>query len=67
MLLTINGTSQTVDFVDLTISALLTQLSIDPKLVVIELNHCILPAEQYDNTLLKSGDTIELIQFVGGG
>lgn len=67
MLLTINGQSQTFSSSHLDINTLLDQLSVDPKLVVIELNQSILSPEHYDNTPLNEGDVIELIQFVGGG
>jgi thiamine biosynthesis protein ThiS len=65
MQLIING--QLRDFTSpLTISQLLQQLDLSPKRVVIELNTKILTAEAH-TTQLKDGDTLELIQFVGGG
>jgi len=65
MQLTING--QQRNFVaPLTISQLLQQLNLEPQRVVIELNKNILTAETYE-TELQNGDTIELVQFVGGG
>lgn len=67
MQLTINGQSQTFSSSHLDINTLLDQLSVDPKLVVIELNQSILSPEHYDDTPLNEGDVIELIQFVGGG
>ena len=50
----------------LTISQLLQQLDLAPERVVIELNREILTAEAH-GTALKDGDTLEVIQFVGGG
>jgi thiamine biosynthesis protein ThiS len=65
MQLIING--QLRDFTSpLTISQLLQQLDLSPKRVVIELNTKILTAEAH-TAQLKDGDTLELIQFVGGG
>lgn len=65
MQLNVNG--QLRDFPEpLTISQLLQQLALVPERVVIELNNEILTAEDY-STLLKNGDALELIQFVGGG
>jgi len=65
MQLKINGQNREFD-AQLTISALLQQLQLAPERVVIELNTKILPAEAH-NTALKDGDTLEIIQFVGGG
>ena len=67
MKLTVNGKPLTFESGTLEVPTLLQQLGIDPKLVVIELNHHILPAESYHNITLTDGDSIELIQFVGGG
>lgn len=61
----ING--QLRDFTEpLTISQLLQQLDLAPERVVIELNKEILTTEDHI-TKLKNGDSLELIQFVGGG
>lgn len=49
-----------------TIGQLLQQLELEPQKVVVELNRNILTAEAL-NTELQEGDTLELIQFVGGG
>lgn len=65
MLLIINGQQREFD-APLTISRLLQQLELEPQRVVIELNRNILTAEAHDTTL-QEGDTLELIQFVGGG
>lgn len=65
MKLNING--QQRDFAEpMTISQLLQQLELAPERVVIEFNKEILTAEAH-STLLQDGDTLELIQFVGGG
>lgn len=66
MQLTINGTSK--DFTDnLTLIQLLKNLGLPQDQVVVELNHQILTTEQFTEAELKSGDSLELIQFVGGG
>ncbi len=51
----------------LTISKLLEELQLEPKRVVVELNRKILTADTHAATILKDGDSLELIQFVGGG
>ncbi len=51
----------------LTVQQLLKKLNLSPERVVVELNrNIILPDKQVESEL-KSGDTIELVQFVGGG
>ncbi len=52
---------------ELTIQQLLQSLNLEPDRVVVELNREILSLQIHDKTKLKSGDTIELVQFVGGG
>ncbi len=65
MQLNING--QLRDFAEpMTISQLLQQLELAPERVVIEHNNEILTAEAH-NKQLQDGDSLELIQFVGGG
>lgn len=66
MELSINGKKK--EYQDnMTIQQLLKLTGIPPEQVVIELNHSILSPDMHDTTELKDGDTIELIQFVGGG
>lgn len=65
MQLNINGRLR--DFTEpISISELLQQLDLAPERVVIELNKKILTIDAH-HTLLKDGDALELIQFVGGG
>jgi sulfur carrier protein len=33
----------------------------------VELNLEIVPKSQYDSTILKDGDSVEVVSFVGGG
>ena len=50
-----------------TVAALLHEQKLDPKRVVVELNFAVVAREDYDATPLHEGDTLELVQFVGGG
>ena len=50
-----------------TVSNLLSQLKIAPERVVVELNLTILKRAQHADTILKEGDCVEIVQFVGGG
>lgn len=38
-----------------------------PEQIAIELNEAILPKEEYENTVLKQGDVLEILTFMGGG
>ena len=50
-----------------TISALLAQLEIDPRIVAVEHNVTVIKRPQYETTMIAEGDEIEIVRFVGGG
>jgi len=50
-----------------TTAALLEQLAIYPERVVVEVNLTILKRDQLASTVLKAGDQVEIVHFVGGG
>jgi thiamine biosynthesis protein ThiS len=50
-----------------TLSALVEQLGMKPDRVAIELNHEIIPRDQWLKTMLRDGDRLEIVHFVGGG
>jgi sulfur carrier protein len=51
----------------LTISALLAVLQIDPRLVAVEHNLIVVKRDRYDSVMIQAGDTVEIVNFVGGG
>jgi len=51
----------------LSVARLLEEMQIRPGRVVVELNRDILAREAYVSTLLKEGDMLEVVHFVGGG
>ncbi|HAG14621.1 MAG TPA: thiamine biosynthesis protein ThiS [Ruminococcus sp.] len=61
----INGTEMDAD--GKTVSALLADMHYQPHLVAVECNEEIIPKSCYDETILKDGDTVEVVSFVGGG
>lgn len=61
----INGTE--VKASGRTIAEYLSETSYDPKRIAVERNGKIVPKAQYEETVLESGDTIEVVSFVGGG
>jgi thiamine biosynthesis protein ThiS len=69
MKLQINGDER--DFSDvpasLTLAALVAKLGLKPDRVAVELNRDIVPRDRWAATLLKEGDRLEVVHFVGGG
>ena len=51
----------------LTVAQLLETLKIVPERVVVEVNLAILKRAQHPGTVLRDGDQVEIVQFVGGG
>lgn len=50
-----------------TISALLAELQIDPRIVAVEHNLVVLKRDRYGSTTVAEGDEVEIVRFVGGG
>ncbi len=61
-----NGTMKEVTD-RLTVSGLLKQLAIQSERVAVELNLVVLERVDYAKAVLKDGDKLEIIGFVGGG
>jgi sulfur carrier protein len=51
----------------LSVTDLLTRLDIDPRRVAIEHNLSILKRQTFPEVVVKDGDTVEIVNFVGGG
>ena len=51
----------------ISISALLAELNIDPRIVAVEHNVVVIKRQQYETTMIGEGDEIEIVRFVGGG
>lgn len=63
---TINGDDREVPE-GLTLATLLTHLELDPRMVVVEQNRVIVRKNAVDQAVVKPGDEIEIVHFVGGG
>ena len=50
-----------------TVAEYLATTNYDPKRIAVERNGDIVPKAQYDETVLKDGDSVEVVSFVGGG
>jgi thiamine biosynthesis protein ThiS len=51
----------------LTVSELLTGLEIDARRVAVEHNLVVLKRATFDDVLVREGDQVEIVNFVGGG
>jgi sulfur carrier protein len=51
----------------MTISALLAGLGIDSRLVAVEHNLTIVKRGKYEETMVRPGDQVEVVNIVGGG
>lgn len=69
MNLTVNGKKVAIAAKELlSISELLDELNVeDPLYVTVELNGDILERSNFDITLVRDGDEIEFLYFMGGG
>jgi thiamine biosynthesis protein ThiS len=64
--ITLNGDPYELDS-PLTVSALLAKLEIDARRVAVEHNMIVVRRAAYDATLVRDGDQVEIVNFVGGG
>jgi sulfur carrier protein len=66
MTVTVNGQPQTLAE-GWTVSQLLKRLQIRPERIVVEVNLKILKRHEHAMTVLREGDQVEIVRFVGGG
>jgi sulfur carrier protein len=64
--ITLNGDPYEMD-APLTVSALLARLEIDARRVAVEHNLIVVKRLAYDATIVRDGDQVEIVNFVGGG
>lgn len=68
MRLVINGKDEEVAGIEsITVIDLLTKKDVNPKMVSVEVNDTVLKKEEFITTLLKGGDRVEFLYFMGGG
>ena len=51
----------------LTVTELLSRLEIDARRVAVEHNVAVLKRTAFDETVVREGDEVEIVNFVGGG
>ena len=61
----VNGSEENTEFT--TLGQYITENGYQATSLIAELNFKIIKQEEWFTTLLKEGDTIELLNFVGGG
>ena len=64
--ITVNGAPQTAPQ-GLTSLGLLQQMELDPARVAVELDRRIVKQPAWQETVLRAGAQLEIVQFVGGG
>jgi thiamine biosynthesis protein ThiS len=64
--ITLNGERFELDR-PVSVADLLTRLDIDPRRVAVEHNLAILKRQRFPEVLVHEGDTVEIVNFVGGG
>jgi sulfur carrier protein len=65
MKITVNGEEQRIE--PKTVLGYIVEIGVDPRAVAVELNMDILEKGEYATTMLKEGDSMEIVHFVGGG
>ncbi len=66
MKITLNGKDYDLER-ELTVSELLNHLDINQETVAVEVNLQIIKKADYHNYIIKHGDQVEIVSFVGGG
>jgi sulfur carrier protein len=66
MTLTVNGDAREVPD-GLTIRGLVEHLGLTEGPVAVERNRDVVPRAEHEATLLRDGDVLEIVHFVGGG
>ena len=64
--ITLTGDSYRIDG-DTPLTMLLERLKMRRGRVAVEINREIVPKVKYDATIVRAGDSVEIINFVGGG
>jgi thiamine biosynthesis protein ThiS len=62
----LNGEPYTIEG-DSRLTTLIERLKMKPSRIAVELNHEVVPKAEHARVVLKDGDHLELINFVGGG
>lgn len=64
--ITFNGEKEILDK-EYSVLDFLTKNEFSPDIVTVSLNGAILPKEDFGTALLKAGDSVDVLMFMGGG
>jgi thiamine biosynthesis protein ThiS len=64
--LTVNGKQETLDR-EASVEEVLRRLGVEPAAVAVEVNRKIVPRKLHSTCVLRDGDQVEVVTFVGGG
>jgi thiamine biosynthesis protein ThiS len=64
--ITLNGERYEIEK-SMSVVELLTRLEIDPRRVAVEHNLAIIKRHTFSDVIVGEGDTVEIVNFVGGG
>ena len=65
VLVYINGCEQAAN--GKSVVDIINEMNIDIRTIAVELNEEIVSKADYDKTIVKDGDVLEVVSFVGGG
>lgn len=66
MVLKVNGQDARLE-AGMNLDALIAFYKLKKDMVVVEVNRAVPPKEAYASTVLKDGDVVEIVKFLGGG
>ena len=69
MKIKVNGEEKNIDLENgnALLSSTLKVLGYNPNTIVVELNNLIINSKKWNNSILKEGDSLEIVSIVGGG
>lgn len=62
----LNGEKEVLDK-EYTVTGLIKKLEFNPDVVTVSVNGSILLKEDFDTTWVRSGDSVDILLFMGGG
>jgi thiamine biosynthesis protein ThiS len=66
LLIIVNGEPREIEAGSI-LASLVNELALKPEQIAIELNHLVVRRSQWQETVLRENDKIEIVHFVGGG
>ncbi|MBV8578992.1 MAG: sulfur carrier protein ThiS [Acetobacteraceae bacterium] len=66
VMITLNGEPRALE-TPISVARLLASLGLDTRKVAVERNEEIVPRSSYADTLIVTGDALEIVHFIGGG